>query len=192
MPKERVFYHHPDAAEYKTVTLTGWWSSNGHFYGDDEHMARWAGCTHQKCECGRYMSKSWTKCDTCRDKADHERWLVLPHVDWNGNEPVYCEVLEEYFFSDSSLLDDLEYRDTKAEDLRLTICEPITPRLIECDNWVDEIPEDQELGEVCPELAVLVGAVNNYIIKYKPIFSWRPGKQRTSINPREYQTEGVA
>lgn len=192
MTEERVFYHHSDAAELKTVELTGWWSRDGRFYGDDEDLARWAGCTHKKCSCGRYMEKGWTKCNKCRNKAARERWEALPLVEWDGNTPVYCESLEEYFFSDSSLLDELEYRNIQAKDLRLVICEPVTPRLIESDNWVDELPEDQELGEVCPELAKLVSAVNDHIKKYKPIFSWYPGKERTSVSPQDHSTQEAA
>ena len=44
--EEVVMIDDPRAATL--VTVTGWRSRDGRFYGDNEHSARWAGCTHVK------------------------------------------------------------------------------------------------------------------------------------------------
>ena len=50
--EEVVMIDDPRAATL--VTVTGWRSMDGRFYGDNEHAARWAGCTHVKClACGK-------------------------------------------------------------------------------------------------------------------------------------------
>lgn len=42
------------------VTVTGWRSREGLFYGNDERIARWAGATHVECsECGKPTPKPW-------------------------------------------------------------------------------------------------------------------------------------
>lgn len=45
--KKIIPYDSPEAASFKTVT--GWVSSDGIFCGNDEHVARYRGCTHIKC-----------------------------------------------------------------------------------------------------------------------------------------------
>lgn len=53
-----------EAASFQTVT--GWVSSNGHFYGNDERTARYDGCTHQLCEsCGVAVCFDEYVCDKC-------------------------------------------------------------------------------------------------------------------------------
>lgn len=55
------------------VTITGWVSRTGIFYGNDERIARYAGCTHRPCEtedCGKPTEKTYIYCDDCRHKRD--------------------------------------------------------------------------------------------------------------------------
>jgi len=63
MTTDKVLYASDEAAQL--VTVTGWRSRTGRFYGSDEHLARWDGCTHQICECGAEMPRGFTKCNTC-------------------------------------------------------------------------------------------------------------------------------
>ena len=46
--KSVIMYDSPEAASIKTIT--GWVSSAGRFWGDNEHMARYDGSTHMKCK----------------------------------------------------------------------------------------------------------------------------------------------
>jgi len=43
--KEIIKYDSPDSAKY-VKNIEGWVSKNGKFFGKDEHIARWDGCTH--------------------------------------------------------------------------------------------------------------------------------------------------
>jgi len=47
-PEKIVPYDSAEAASIQTVT--GWVSRSGRFWGNDEHMARYDGCTHRKCD----------------------------------------------------------------------------------------------------------------------------------------------
>lgn len=53
-PEEKIImYDTPAAAMYRTG-IEGWVSSDGHFFGKGEraeHLARYSGSTHHKCEC---------------------------------------------------------------------------------------------------------------------------------------------
>ena len=44
--KKIILPESPEAASIQTVT--GWVSSNGRYWGNDEHMARYDGSTHRK------------------------------------------------------------------------------------------------------------------------------------------------
>jgi hypothetical protein len=46
-------------------------------------------------------------------------------------------------------------------------------------------PKTQHLKMWTREFAELVGAVNDYIETEKPIFSWYPGKYRTSLKDKD-------
>ena len=66
--KKVIMFDSDEAAQYKT-NLSGWVSRDNHFFGEDEHMARYVGCTHRKCEdCGEPTEKGWLVCDNCREK----------------------------------------------------------------------------------------------------------------------------
>ena len=80
----KIRYDSPDAAQQ--VTVTGWQSRDGRFYGNDEHLARWAGCTHLICACGAEMEKGYNICKTCRRKADAEQYEAMPFMELIGCE----------------------------------------------------------------------------------------------------------
>src|SRR5579872_5803301 len=105
--KPIVMYDSPEAATFRTG-LSGWVSSDGHYYGKDEHLARWAGSTHKKCECGNIHEKTWTCCEECRGKNDRKRYLALPEVPF---EQVECCKLwndDTFFFSHEDVEEYLE------------------------------------------------------------------------------------
>ncbi|CAB4172456.1 hypothetical protein UFOVP935_22 [uncultured Caudovirales phage] len=69
--EEVVMIDDPQAATL--VTVTGWRSRDGRFYGDNEHAARWGGCTHVKClACGNKR---------CPHATDHRNACT------NSNDP---------------------------------------------------------------------------------------------------------
>ncbi len=167
----------------KQVTVTGWVSRDGRFYGDDERIARYAGSTHSLCEdCGEPCSKSWLVCDACREKRDVEREKrdVEKHAKrqvrpWDGICMLYSETLDEYFSEPGEVLKRLEEDESELSpsDLRLVLCEPNYPHAPDPgDCYCDELPEDGDVpDEVAEAFAVLAAALE----KCAPL-SWSAGK----------------
>lgn len=179
--KPKIMYDSDEAAQ--KVTLTGWRSRKGHFYGDNEHLARWDGCTHQICDCGAEMERGWTACYSCRDKKQLEKYEALPFKEWDGETPLTLHDDDEYFWEEDGLLCYCEMNDLKPEDLRLVICEPNYAWQIDGDYYSDILPEDQTLGDCYPELAEAIGKVNELIRREEKPLSWGAGKFRTSYAP---------
>lgn len=176
MTEQIVMNSSPEAAELKTVT--GWVSRNGHFFGKDERLARWDGCTHVSCNgCGAAVQKNRTLCEACRTAKEIERYAALPKVGWDGETPLYSEAADEYFFDRQELEDKLYDEDITAESLRLVICTPNYPSQIDYDHWCDDLPED---GELPDDIADAVTALNEVIKKSAPL-SWSPGKQAAIV-----------
>lgn len=177
----KILYSSPDAAQIKQVT--GWVSADGRFYGENEHLARWAGCTHILCkECGKHEhEKGWTCCHACRDRHEIERYNAKPFRAWEG-EPVYSHSHDRYFFDGEELVEFALEHDALPGEMRLSICEPDTLKMVDFDDiWTDRLPEDMYLSDMCPELAEAVAKVNDAIQQTKPILSWSPGKFRTTV-----------
>jgi len=86
MSGEKVIpFDSPEAA--RLVTVTGWVSSDGRFFGnldDAERIARYAGCTHQPCgECGVLCEKMYTRCPECRAKEESKRFAEKKRQEWD-------------------------------------------------------------------------------------------------------------
>lgn len=175
--KTVTMFDSPEAATYRT-DIKGWVSANGSFYGDNEHIARWSGCTHMTCECGNVYEKGRVRCDSCQSKADTEKFMALPMVEWDGVTPVCIFGGDRYFFSDSELLDWMEDLDDDAE-VRLVLCEPGKLHTLDVDDWCDDLPEDGDLpAEVQTKLDEL-----NEAIKNAPTVCWWEGKARINAEP---------
>ena len=172
-----VMYDSGEAATHRT-NLSGWVSSDGRYWGKDEHMARWSGCTHIKCGCGNVVEKGRIRCDSCQAKIDMEKFYALPMVEWDGTTPVCTFDDDHFFFSDSELLDWMADQEQEAE-LRIVLCEPGRLSYVSEDHWCDDLPDDGELpDEVAAKLAEL-----NEAIKNAPTVCWWPGKQRIDLEP---------
>lgn len=166
-------YDSPEAAEQ--ITLTGWVSGGDQiFWYKDEHMARWGGCTHLKCECGNIMEKNYTKCDTCRHKSAVERYNALPFREYNG-EPVVEWDGDKYFFNEEDIIEYCE--ENELTSIKLLFCEENSWTTIDTDYWCDIIPSDNDL-ELPKELQVALDNLNA-VIETLPVASYSPGKIRT-------------
>lgn len=183
-----IMYDSPEAAEIKTIT--GWVSGGqggypSHYYGNDEHMARWAGCTHKRCECGNIHKKSYTCCEECQRKNQTERHMKLKFKEWDHNEPVTEAFGDRYFFDLESLEEYMA--ENEIEEIDLLICEPVNYRHFEFDDIASEAHEDWEppakLEEMVKEL--------NKFIDTLPAHSWEPGKIRTThkINLADFKED---
>ena len=78
----KILYASEEAA--KQTTVTGWVSRHGKFYGENEHLARWDGCTHRICGCGNEMERAYTACQQCRSKKHREQYEAMPFKEWDG------------------------------------------------------------------------------------------------------------
>ena len=174
-----IMYDSDEAATFKTG-ISGWVSGDGRFFGKDEDMARYAGCTHKTCACGNIHSKSWTICDECRDRKSAGRYESMPHKEWEG-EPLVIFGDDRYFWDVESVYDHM--LDAGTTDLQLVICEPNYAPEINEDHGEEYYPEDQYLDDVAPELAKRIAELNEWIAKEKPILSWSGGTHRTTITP---------
>jgi hypothetical protein len=170
-----VHYDSPEAA--KRVTVTGWVSSTGFFYGEKEDMARWAGCTHVACkQCGAPTEKMWLSCESCRSKNDVDRYNALKKEKWDGATPLYSDSHDKYFFDFDELVDFI--RDLLAEDesitvddLRLKLCKPNKPRLIDSSYFSDDMPDD--LDDLPKAIEGAIEAFNA-VMRAQPPLSWSP------------------
>jgi hypothetical protein len=177
--KAVVMFDSPEAAQRKTVT--GWVSRDGRFYGDDERIARYAGCTHRQCEsCLNVVEKGRIYCDVCTSKQTREKYESLPAKAWDGNTPLCAYDTDDYFFDEDSLMEYCEENEVEREDLMLVICDPVKPRAYDSgDLFADYLADD---GEAPDEVVDALDALNKAIAAAPP-FSWYPGKFRPIFNP---------
>lgn len=175
--KAIIIYDSPESAQIKTVT--GWVSSTGRFWGKDEHMARWEGCTHKKCECGNLTEKSWTKCESCRAKNNLENYLKLPFKEWDFETPIYDDSSDKFFWSEDDLIEYIEeYQEDNNElpSLKLYLCEPQKFFDVSPDYWADIMPEDMD--ELPSEIKTALHNFNTVLKNAAPA-SWVRSKFRT-------------
>lgn len=171
--KIKILYSAPEAA--KKVTVTGWASSNGRFFGNDEHMARWDGCTHQICECGNEMERGWTRCVNCRDKKLNKTYSNYQYKEWDGKTPLALYNSDTFFWDADCIEDYLEDNNLEPKDLKLVYCRPEYLSEIDTEQWVESLPED---GELPKEFNEKLNEFNAFIRKQNPV-SWFPDKYRT-------------
>lgn len=178
-PEKMILNTDPEAA--REMTITGWVSRNGLFFGKDERAARWSGCTHIVCECGKPACKSYTCCEDCRAKRQRERWEKFELVKWDGESPLTTYDGDDWFFDADSLYEWAEDNDIDLADAMLVIAEPCYARTVDEDYWSDDLHEDSELPS--PIVAALK-TFNEAIKAYREPLSWHMGKQRVIVEPR--------
>lgn len=167
--KKIIMADSPEAASIQTVT--GWVSSTGHFWGNDERMARFDGSTHKICEHnpahGVVEQRSW--CEACRAERMTAKWEAMPRREYDGS-PVCVFDSDTYFFDGDEISDWLLDNDIKPEDARLVFCKPRLPAIIDPnEHYQDDLPED---GEVSATLAAAFDALNKVIEAEKPLSWW--------------------
>lgn len=172
-----IMFNSDEAAQYKTG-LSGWVSSNGHYWGNDERAARYDGCTHRACEdCGEPTEKGWLVCNKCREIRDEKRYQAMPKEVWNGKGMLYSDFANKYFQDWDEVEGYCEDEELTMEKLRLIICEPQSLPLLAYDYGCDELPEDGEL----PDNVIKAIDDFNKVIKDTGAVSWIPGKKAVLI-----------
>lgn len=176
-------YDSPEAA--KQMIVTGWISRDGRFFGDNEHSARYAGCTHQECRtkgCGNIVPiRSYMECEECRRKKMMQTYKALPFKEWNGEDVICLFDADEdgYFFSQEDLLMYCENNEVDPENLMLVICQPNYPHQLSGDYWSDCFAGDQSEEDVFSKELLEKIKELNHIIEKHPAVSYSPGKFRT-------------
>ena len=174
MEKE-ILEESAEAARQETMTL--WVSRNGRAY-KEEDLARYDGCTHRRCKCGNITKKHYTKCESCRDADNRERYLALPFEEWDKKTPLCIYGTDQYFFDESDIEDYCEDNDCATKDLMLVICKPNKVwELDPVDIYNNLLSED---GEIPMELQGYFDELNKKIREYDQPLSWSQGKKRTN------------
>ena len=170
-----------EAAELRTG-IEGWVCKTcRRFFGADEHIARYCCAKDRKCETegcqNRTKANGYVVCDPCCSKRDHERWLKLKEVEWDGETPLVLHDDDQFFFSIDDLEGYLEEHGLKLDAVRLVICEEEgKPQFDMHDFLEDYLPEgmdtdgDRKINSI----------VNKWIEKHVPTV-WNAGDQRPTI-----------
>jgi hypothetical protein len=166
-----------DAATLSTVT--GWVSRSGHFFGNDEHLARYDGSTHRECEkCGKVISKH-DYCRDCHIKREVEKYQKMERREWNETDAIYSQSDDRFFFDRCELDDYCLDNETTAEKLMLIICKPVYAKEIEpSEIYESDLPEE---GDLPSDLQDAFDELNAFIRENKTILSWSPGKYAAII-----------
>lgn len=166
----------------KRMTVTGWVSRHGRFFGEDEYLARYDGSTHRKCkQCENVIPKhGYTICPECLRRKANERFKSMEVKKWDAKTPLCIFDSGEFFWNE----EDIEYYcDTygiKAEDLKLVICEPIYAKEVDAEeHFFDDLPEDNK--DIPDMLADALEELNKVIREYKEPLSWVQGKYRAEL-----------
>lgn len=174
-------YESNDAASIKTVT--GWVSRDGHFWGNDEHMARWGGCTHRICENnpdhGVHEIRSY--CEKCHDERRQQYFDSLEKKVFAGENLVIFDS-DFYFFDFDSLIDYCIENEVLPSELRLMICEPNhIPEFYIIDHCENELPEDGDESHIPRSVLETADALNK-AIRESDAISWSQGKYAAIVS----------
>ncbi|OBW43526.1 hypothetical protein AB670_00056 [Chryseobacterium sp. MOF25P] len=175
--KKIIMYDSPKAATYQT-NVEGWVSSDGRFWGKgehNEHMARYTGSTHRKCECGAIIeTRSYLSCESCRKKKQLENYNKLTYKAYDGS-PVVTAFDDQYFFNEDDL--NAYLLENNLDSISLLFCEENNWFKIEGDYWADIMPENSD-GELPDNLQKALDELNKVISELPPC-SYTSGKIRT-------------
>lgn len=179
-----IMYDSPEAAEFRKVT--GWVSRGGLFHGDNEHTARWQGCTHLKCDsCGEVKERS-TWCRPCHDKKEREKYKAMPAKDWDGEAMLYSNTHDKWFSDFDDILDymaNCDDADTLTfDDLEMVIGDPCYCDTVDpMDVYESDLPDGYDLPDGIEEA---FEELNKKIQAIKTPLCWYAGSHRM-ITPKE-------
>lgn len=191
-PYDKPLPYH-EAAEHKSVTLTGWvCRSCGRLYPDDgkangldvgsgahiEHLARWCCSRQTPCRdegCTVLAESPYTACDVHRKRREAERRAKAPRKPW-GPDSMLCLDGNEHFCADPDEVEDRLYDEgvTLAEAVaegRITLCAPNYAReFVFSEHIGDDLPDDGDVPED-PDVSAAVDALNKALDALGPV-SW--------------------
>ena len=181
---ECVLYDSAEAARFQTG-LSAWVDRHGHIWGADEHTARYAGATHQRCEgadCGAIIGVREKLCARCRAVRWAERWEAMPQTEWDGICYLHIAQTDHFFQQAEDVIEHCFTHDIDdVRGLHLVLTRP--NHLSEFDPSEllrDALPEDAEFEDVAPPAVVrALEALNQAIRDHADhAISWSPIAQR--------------
>lgn len=159
-----VMFDSDEAATFKT-DISGWVSRDGRFYGKDERCARYDGCTHRTCECGKVHDKHRIRCASCDSLKRDEKFNSFPVEQYDGTTPCCLFDAETYFWDEQAILDYLADLD-EGSVVQLCKCKPGYLHTLDYEDWADDLPED---GELPDDVATAMEALNVAIKAAGPV-----------------------
>ncbi len=181
MTNKVTMYDSPEAAQL--VTVTGWATKDGRFFGDNEHLARYCGSTHKSCDKDESHPAHGTNgyCEICAAAKRAERFNAMQIVEWDEKTPLNLLDTEEYFFCADQINDYCFEHQATAADLKLVLCEPNNMHSVESDYWQGDFAEDTDLPE---EVWDALNTLNAAIEEHGKAVSWSPGNKRVVLASR--------
>lgn len=181
-----------EAAEFAT-DIKGWVCKTcRRFYGNEqgaERLARFCCEKDHACEtkgCENRVERTYIICESCRERAEKERYLALPQEKWDGETPLVIFNDDTYFSDEDSLLDHAAELGIKVADMMLVICEVDPPPSFDMMEFLH--------GHISEDLDVIDGvekiekAVEDWIKENVPTM-WVQGKKRPTPDSLPKETE---
>lgn len=144
MNNDEIVMYDSDEAAFP-VRVEAWESRNGYRYFKEE-SARYQGCTHRPCGCGRPAEKSYTACQACRDSKYAFRYKSFPQEEWDGESALAIYGDDQFFLDIDDLMDYCEDLEVLPSSLELVICRIGSPRSVSdiADWFCDDLPDEFE------------------------------------------------
>ncbi len=167
-----------DSASFQKVE--GWVSRDGRFYGKDERLARFAGSTHKKCDCGEIVPHR-SYCHNCYELKRLETYKSFELVEWDKKTPFCLLDDDQFFFEYEEYTDYIYNNELEGEDLNLVLCKPVRFRCIDEEYFLDDMHEDAELPDSIVEK---INEVNR-LIQGESSNIWVQSNKRVNIEITE-------
>lgn len=179
MTNKVIMYDSPEAAQL--VTVTGWATKDGRFFGDNEHLARRCGSTHRHCDDNEdhaaYRSNSY--CEPCAAVMRLEVFNAMPVVEWDGETPLNLFDTDLYFYDLEQILEYCAEYGLDPAGFQLVLCEPNRMHTICADDqWCDVFAEDVLLPS---EVEDALNTLNAAIKEHGKAVSWSPSDKRVLL-----------
>ncbi|MBD2816675.1 hypothetical protein ID850_18510, partial [Xenorhabdus sp. Flor] len=188
MSEKIVMYDSPEAAQIKTVT--GWISCDGRFWGDNEHMARYWGGTHRKCDNNpdHPIIEVNRRCEICYEESRQRKFMSMERKAWDRETPLVIFDTDQYFWDEDDLDEYCDEYETSPSELQLVICEPNYPDEINGEDYFqDDLPPDGELPDALQQAFDTLNAV----IRNSPPLSWSQGKYAAIVSDTQEAVHAI-
>lgn len=175
-----------EAAEQRTVTVTGWFCKHcNRFWDKNEHMARYCCSTTSVCGvCQKQTPKGYNLCDGCHEFDAMKRYEKLPPVEWDGQVAINHE--DEFFFDLDRLCEWLAESEVESiADLRLYPCRTVKPQIVELgSDFFDDLAD--ESGEIYwkADVRVIEKQVNDWVAENAPTMWTADCKHRLTFDEK--------